>query len=88
MIKDKTTLEEQLKKGAQYQTTDMAGIVSYRVDGLEEKLKTEQMDQFSEKFLNDYKISALAGAFGGYLVLAIITAVMNKITKKLEKEEI
>ena len=53
VIKDKTTLEEQLKKGAQYQTTDMAGIVSYRVDGLEEKLKTEQMDQFSEKFLND-----------------------------------
>jgi hypothetical protein len=40
------------------------------------------------EFLNDYKISALAGAFGGYLVLAIITAVMNKITKKLEKEEI
>ena len=38
-------------------------------------------------FLANYKVSALAGAFGGYLVLAIVTAVMNKITAKLEKEE-
>ena len=28
----------------------------------------------------DYKISALAGAFGAYLVLAIVLAVLNKIT--------
>lgn len=31
-------------------------------------------------FLEDYKITALAGAFGGYLVLAIILAIVNKIT--------
>lgn len=31
-------------------------------------------------FLEDYKISALAGAFGGYLVLAIVLAVINKFT--------
>ena len=31
-------------------------------------------------FLEDYKIAALAGAFGGYLVLAIVLAVVNKIT--------
>ena len=31
-------------------------------------------------FLQDYKISALAGAFGGYVVLAIVMAVINKIT--------
>ena len=53
VIKDKKALEEQLKKGSQYQTTDMAGIVSYRVDGLEEKLKIDQMDQFTEEFLNE-----------------------------------
>lgn len=28
----------------------------------------------------DYKISALAGAFGAYLVLAIVLAVLNKVT--------
>lgn len=31
-------------------------------------------------FLQDYKISSLAGAFGGYLVLAVVMAVINKIT--------
>ena len=31
-------------------------------------------------FLQDYKISSLAGAFGGYLVLAIVVAVVNKVT--------
>ena len=30
-------------------------------------------------FLQDYKISSLAGAFGGYLVLAIVVAVINKV---------
>ena len=32
------------------------------------------------EFLQDYKISALAGEFGGYLVLAIVMAVVNKLT--------
>lgn len=32
------------------------------------------------EFLEPYKISALAGAFGGYLVLAIVMAVINKLT--------
>ena len=31
-------------------------------------------------FLQDYKVSALAGAVGGYIVLAIVMAVINKIT--------
>ena len=31
-------------------------------------------------FLQNYKISALAGAFGGYLVLSIVMATINKIT--------
>ena len=38
------------------------------------------------EFLQDYKITALAGAFGGYLVLAIFLAILNKITG-LHKEE-
>ncbi len=41
-------------------------------------------------FLQDYKISALAGAFGGYLVLAIVMAIINKVTglhNHIESEE-
>ena len=32
------------------------------------------------EFLQPYKIGAIAGAFGGYLVLAIVMAIINKIT--------
>lgn len=32
------------------------------------------------EFLQNYKVTALAGAFGGYVVLAIVIAVINKIT--------
>ena len=39
------------------------------------------------EFLANYKISALAGAFGGYLVLAVVLAVIRKIGSKiLEKK--
>ena len=43
----------------------------------------------SVAFMEDYKISAIAGAFGGYLVLAIVMAVINKLTglHHHEKEE-
>ena len=31
-------------------------------------------------FLQDYKVSALVSAFGGYIVLAIVMAIINKVT--------
>lgn len=42
------------------------------------------------EFLQDYKISVLVEAFGGYLVLAIVMALINKITglhHHLDEEE-
>lgn len=39
------------------------------------------------KFLADYKVSALAGVFGGYLVLAIALAVIRKVGEKLLAKE-
>ena len=38
-------------------------------------------------FMKDYRISAIAGVFGGYLVLAIVVAIINKITTKKVKED-
>ena len=38
------------------------------------------------EFLADYKVSALAGAFGGYLVLAIVLAVIRKLGSKITVE--
>ena len=39
------------------------------------------------EFLQNYKVTALAGAFGGYVVLAIVIAVINKITGLHHHEE-
>ena len=43
------------------------------------------------EFLANYKVSALAGAFGGYLILAFVLAAIRKIGEKIivvpEKEE-
>lgn len=53
LIKEKNTYEEQLKNGSQYQKSKIAGIVSYRVDGLEEKLTPKNFGEITEKYLND-----------------------------------
>ena len=53
VIKEKKALEAQLENGSEYQTAEIAGIVSYRVDGLEETLTLDKLDQITEKYLND-----------------------------------
>ena len=52
-IKEKNTYEDQLKNGSEYQKADIAGIVSYRVDGLEGKLTPQNFGEITEKYLND-----------------------------------
>ncbi len=41
------------------------------------------------EFMADYKISSIAGVFGGYVILAIVVAVINKIMglHKIEEKE-
>lgn len=51
LIKERKTLESKLKNGSEYQRAPKSGIVSYRVDGLEEKLTTENFDIINEKYL-------------------------------------
>jgi len=38
-------------------------------------------------FLQEYKISTLAGVFGGYLVLSVVLAVVNKLTGLNQEKE-
>ena len=53
LVKERKTYEEQLKNGSEYQKAKISGIVSYRVDGLEETLSIDKFDQITEKYLND-----------------------------------
>jgi len=53
LIAERQSFENQLKNGSEYQKAEIAGVVSYRVDGLEEKLSPENFNQINEKYLND-----------------------------------
>lgn len=53
LINERKTCEERLKSGTEYQTATISGVVSYRVDGLEEKLSTDKFNELTEQYLND-----------------------------------
>lgn len=56
LVKDRKALEENLKSGSKYQKAQMSGIVSYRVDGLEETLTPDKFNDINEKLLNSLDI--------------------------------
>ena len=45
-----------MKNGSEYQTAPIAGVVSYKVDGLEEKLSPQKLNEITEKYLNDLEL--------------------------------
>lgn len=57
LVKERNSYEEKLKNGSEYQTAPMSGIVSYRVDGLEEKLDPDNFGIITEKYLNDLDLT-------------------------------
>lgn len=52
LVKERNSLENNLKNGSEYQAAPMSGIVSYRVDGLEENLSPDKFDIINEQYLN------------------------------------
>ena len=51
LVKERNSYEQKLKKGTQYETAKISGIVSYRVDGLEEKLSKDNFSNITEEYL-------------------------------------
>lgn len=52
----RTALENQLNSGAEYITAPESGIVSYKVDGLEETLTPENFSALSKEYLEDLNL--------------------------------
>lgn len=52
----RTGLENQLNSGAEYITAPESGIVSYKVDGLEETLTPENFSALSKEYLEDLNL--------------------------------
>ena len=53
LIDQRNEYENQLKNVSEYIIAPISGIVSYRVDGLEEKLTVNNFSEITEQYLND-----------------------------------
>lgn len=53
LIEERRNYESQLNSGAEYVTAPMSGIVSYKVDGLEEVLTVENFSSLSKEYLEN-----------------------------------
>lgn len=53
LIEQRNEYENQLKNVSEYITAPISGIVSYRVDGLEEKLTVNNFAEITEQYLED-----------------------------------
>lgn len=56
LIEQRRRYEEELNNGQEYIKTDMSGIVSYKVDGLEEKLSIDNLKSLNKEMLEDYNL--------------------------------
>ena len=56
LIKERKTLESKLKNGSEYQRAPKSGIVSYRVDGLEDVLKPDDFNSLDKNFLENLNL--------------------------------
>ncbi len=56
LIDERSGYENELNSGAEYITSPLSGIVSYRVDGLEETLTTNNFDSYTKEFLTNLNL--------------------------------
>lgn len=56
LIEQRRKLEEELNNGQEYIKADMSGVVSYRVDGLEDVLKPSNFINLNKKLLESYDL--------------------------------
>lgn len=53
IINERNQYENQLNAGASYKTATMSGVVSYKVDGLEDKLKPDNLAIITDTYLEE-----------------------------------
>lgn len=56
LIERRRKYEEELNNGQEYIKADMSGVISYRVDGLEEDLSPENFSRFNKELLESYNL--------------------------------
>lgn len=56
LIQKRSEYENELNSGSEYMKSNMSGVVSYKVDGLENILTPDSINNITEDFLNDLKL--------------------------------
>lgn len=56
LIDERSGLENELNSGLEYVKAPLSGIVSYRIDGLEETLTTNDFSVYNKEFLNNLNL--------------------------------
>ena len=56
LINERSSYEKELNAGAEYLESPISGVVSYRVDGCEEILKTNNFAEITKEFLENLKL--------------------------------
>lgn len=57
LINDRTNIENQLRNNSKYENSPIGGIVSYRVDGLEDTLTPQNFDNITPESLNKLNLT-------------------------------
>lgn len=58
LISKRSEYEEELNSGSEYIEATLSGLVSYKIDGLEEKLTTNNLTEITEEYLKSLKLKA------------------------------
>lgn len=93
LIQKRSEYEKQLNSGSEYMKAQNSGVVSYKVDGLEEKLNVNSLDNITEEFLNKLNLktgqiipsSNESGKIVNNYYCYIATVTKNNDTQKLEE---
>ena len=56
LVTQRTKYEEKLNSGSEYVKATVSGIVSYKVDGLEESLTPQAVENFNEEYLKSLRL--------------------------------
>lgn len=56
LIEERSTYENELNSGSEYVTATKSGILSYRVDGLENVLTSEDFSKYNKNFFDNLKL--------------------------------
>ena len=95
LVEKRRSLESELNDGQEFIKADESGIVSYKVDGLEEVLSPQNFENINEKTLEDYNLktgqiigsSKESGKIIDNFECYIVVFLQSDDAKKVEKRE-